>query len=324
MSANLHVVLTYDPLISELVAEFYDQNNIPNSALPEPFTIIATYRFFRNGVFIQEIMNGDRVALAIQRPICSDGYNVFVTYTANSVIQPASSDSIVIGSNFIYGNFISQSTIPGGVSLSLSPPVGIVPIGIQWAKNYRYMDPQPVDPLSFIATGNGIYEVMFQSLITGLTYIAATQVTQSSPAMYIKTIGNDGNIYGIFGTPQNISTLLFLPIDANSPYRNRVYVNSTLISDNSFLSLTNLVAGDLINFILTDCCDIVLTATTFILPCGIVPINNISASDNKSLGRPNNVRSASNNTVSTLNNTVSPLNNTVSAPKPTKLCGCRK
>jgi hypothetical protein len=309
MSANLHVVLSYNSFLSQLIAEFYNQNNIANSALPVPFTIVATYRFFRNGIFISEIVNGDRVVLPITTPICSDGYSVFVTYTANGIVQPASSDSIVIGTNLIYGSFISQTTIPGGVSLNLVPPTGIIPTGIQWARNYQLLSPQPINPLHFIAPGNGIYEVRFQSLITGLTYIAAVEVTQSSPATYIKTIGNDGNLYGLFGTPQNVTSLLFFPIDANAPYRSKIYVNGILISDNSFLTTSRLVAGDLINVFITDCCDIVLSATTFILPCGPVPLTSATKADTKSYSVPSNIKSYA-----------KPTNSNA----PQNICGCRK
>jgi len=267
MSANLHVVLSYDSLLSSLIAEFYNENNIPNSALPIPFTIVATYRFLRNGVLFQEITGGDRVVLPIPAPKCTDSYTVVVLYTANAIVQPASINSIIIGTTFVYGTFLTQTTIPGGVVVNLTLPTGLVASNIEWAYNYKLFNPQPINPNSVVAKGNGIYEVKFVDLVTGLKYYAAVEVTGSTKASYLKIVGNNGSIFGLFGTPRNIFTLYFYPIGARDPIRNKVYVNRILYSDNPFVSLVGLRIGDLIDFVIIDCCDIVLKAKTFILPC---------------------------------------------------------
>ena len=267
--SNLHVVLSYEPFTSTLVAELYDQNNQPNSESPNPFIILATYRFYSNNELINEIVNGDRVEFAIPRPECATEYRVIVTFIIDDIIQSGSTASIVVGGDFIYGEFIRQKTIPGGVLLELVPPPGLVaPINIIWAHNYQIFSPLAD---TFIAPGNGIYEVAFQNFFTGLSYYSAIEVTQSSPEMYIKIVGNDGNIYGTFGTPQSVDNLLFLTVGAQEPITYKLYVNGTQISDNPFLSLSLLEAGDLIYFYATDCCGIVLTADTFILPCGTPP-----------------------------------------------------
>ncbi|XWV25890.1 putative orfan [Tupanvirus soda lake] len=271
MSANLHVVLFYDHFTSNLIAELRDANNIPNSLLPNPYIINATYRFIKNGQLYQEIINGDRVELAISRPTCSDEYRVFVFYTANGVVQPLSLDTIIIGQDFIYGTFIQEQTIPGGEILNLIPPIGVTPTNILWAYNYEILDPQPVDPLHVVAQGNGIYEVAFQSNATGLSYYSAVEVTESSDSMYVKILGNDGLLYGTFGVPQYITSLQILPVGAQQPYRYKTFVNGIQVSDNPFITLSNFTEGDLIYFYVTDCCDITLIANTFILPCGELP-----------------------------------------------------
>jgi len=278
----LHVVLNYEPFTSTLIAELYDSQNQPNSQLPVPFIIVASYRFFRNGEFIQEIDNGDRVEFLIPRTLCSVEYRVFVSYTANGIEQPLSTASTVIGNNFVYGAFIFQTSIPGGIQLHLAPPPLIgIPINITWAKNYQIITPTP--PNTFIAPGNGIYEVSFQSIITGLSYYAAIEVTGSSSASYVKTIGNDGNLYGTFGTPRSVENISFFPINVTNPVQNKIFVNGIQYSDNSFLNLTQLNIGDLIYFLTTDCCGITLSANTFILPCGFTPF-----SKNKSKSKKNN------------------------------------
>ncbi|XWV24653.1 putative ORFan [Tupanvirus deep ocean] len=271
MSANLHVVLFYDLITSTLIAELRNANNVPNYLLPEPFDISATYRFIRNEQLYQEIVNGDRVELEIPRPSCSDEYRVYALYTANSIVQPLSVDTIVIGQDFIYGTFIDEQIIPGGVILNLVPPVGVTPTNIVWVYNYEILDPQPADPFNVVAQGNGIYEVAFQSNETGLSYYTAIEVIESTPSMYVKILGNDGLLYGTFGVPQNVTSLIIFPVGGQQPYRYKTFVNGVQISDNRFINLINHSEGDLIYFYVTDCCDITLIANTFVLSCGTLP-----------------------------------------------------
>lgn len=276
MSADLHVVLNYIPVGSTLNAQLYNNQGIPNSSLVPPYIIVGTYTFFRDGVQIAQSVGVPTATVTVLPPACGTVFSVTVSYTAATPGGPAipqtdSEASITVGSDYIYGDgaYITQSSIPGGIMLTLTPPVGLTPLNnIVWAKNYEILDPSPA--LSFIAPGNGIYEVAFQSSVTGLSYYGITEVTGSSPAQYVRTIGNDGNLYGTFGTPLSVDLLTFIPVGGNAPYRSRVYLNGVQYSDNNFINLQNLAAEDLIYYYSVDNCGIILSANTFLLPCGLL------------------------------------------------------
>ena len=260
--ADLHVILTYNPNNQHLIAEFY-QGAIPNSSLPDPFIINANYTFFRNGVQLVEIINGDRVEIDVSSPICNDVYSVVVSYTANGNIFPPVVSSTVVGIDYIFNN---DMIIREANSLILVPPTGVVPTTIQWAYNYHVFIPS--DSLIVDASLNGIYEVKF--VANGTTYIAAIEVNDSgnTNTFYIKILGNDGSIYGTFGTPRIIESLLFIPVFGNQPFRYKVYINNMQVSTNSFLSLVNLTNA-FIYVIITDCCDLTANGNTVLLSCGI-------------------------------------------------------
>lgn len=277
--ANLHIVLTYDPFFSVLIASFYTKNNIPNSDLPVPYDINGTYIFIQDDNTSTEIIGNDPVLLAIPRPTCSTRYNVTVVYTANGVIQPLSTAIIVIGQNYIINNaFISQSiNIDNTITLTIVSPTGVTPVNIQWAYNYNLIT--PLNPLSILASENGIYEIAFQNTLNGFTYYSTTEVINANPAMYLKIFGDDGNLYGTFGAPSNIPTLYFSPIGTTIPVRYKIYVNGILYSNNSFLNLATITTGSLIYIYAIDCYGITLSANTFILPCGVLPVTTLLTAD---------------------------------------------
>src|SRR5205085_1153068 len=120
----------------------------------------------------------------------------------------------------------------------------------------------------------------------GYTYYATTEVINVTPSVYIKIIANDGNLYGPFGTPVypngtpvypngtpvypngfeiNLTNLFFIPINAKSPYRYKIYVNNTQISSNQFISLRGLNADDNITVLITDYSGIKIMANTIVL-----------------------------------------------------------
>lgn len=281
-STILRLVLTYDPTTSTLIGRLYNQDNIPNSEAPDPVGVVATYFIYRNNVLIAEVGDiGDTLFFDIPPPTCGTNYRVVVIFSINGVPQPASTSNITIGPNYIIGgSLLSQRPIGEGlVNVRLARLPGVTPTNIVWANNYELFN--PVNPFSVFATNNGIYEVAFQSVETGYAYYSAIEVTNSLPAMYLKIVGNDGNIYGTFGTPTNVSDLFFVPVNGTAPYRYRIYVNGQQVSNNSFLPLAGLSAGDLIYVYVTDCCGIVLEADTFILPCGLLS-SNIRVKTNKS------------------------------------------
>lgn len=262
MSSNLHVVLIYDPVVNNLIAEIYD-GDIPNFQLPVPYVINGTYKFYRNGDLINQIIGGDVISFVIPAPIETESYWVTVDYTANGIPQPLSISSLVIGPNYIYGNFLTKTVIPGGTILTVTAPLGITPVNIEWARNYKKFIPS--DILNTPANGNGVYEISFTGLQNGYTYISAVQVTTSQPSKYILMIGSDGNLYGSFGIPSTVESVHFTTIDPDTPFLYHVYVNNVQYSDNNSLRIAQLNPGDNITILVTDCCGIVIEATTFIL-----------------------------------------------------------
>jgi hypothetical protein len=270
MSAGLHVVLSYFPGTTTLVAELYNQENIPNSALPIPFVVVGTYRFYANDVLIAEINGTDRVELVITAPLCSSNYRVDAIYTADAIIQPLTTALITVGSDYIFGRYIRSATIPGGEQLFLAPPVGVVPDNIIWSGNYQVLVPQPIDPLTIIAMGNGIYEVSFRDTVSGYLYYSTFEATMSSETSYVRLVGSDGELYGSNGAPQTAGRLNIEPIDAQAPYRYRNYVNGVLYNDFSSINLAILNANDRLDFFVIDCCGVVLTANTFVVGCSII------------------------------------------------------
>lgn len=262
MSFNLHVVLIFDPTTNNLIAEIYD-GTTPNFLLPVPFVINGLYRFFRNGVLINQVVGGDVVSSIIPPPVGTESFLVTVNYTANGIGQPVSTSTLVVGPNYIYGDFLTQTTIPGGVVLTVTAPLGVTPTNIQWAHNYQIF--VPTNPLTTIANGNGVYEIRFTGLENGHTYISAVNVTGSQPAKYLLTIGSDGNLYGTFGTPRNVTLLAFIPENLVPPLLYHIYVNGIQYSDNSSIVITRLDPGTVIDVVVTDCCGTIVTANTTIL-----------------------------------------------------------
>lgn len=289
--ANLHVYATYDPISSTLTAALYNTNNIPN---PFPASVIVDYNVSRNGGpsndFLGSLLPGNPALIPVEPPIaCTDFFNIFATYTFNGIPQPPSFLHIVVGLDFVIGNnFLVQTpNLDGTVTLTVVPPIGITPINVTWAYNYDLFT--PFNPLTVIATKNGIYEVAFQGLEDGLTYYSAIEVTTTSPTMYVKILGSDGNIYGIFGTPRTVTNLFFVPVDANAPFRYKVYVNNLLFSNNPFISLQSLSPGDLITIIIIDCCNIRLIGHTFLLSCGLPIPPRIGKENNQIQAITNNI-----------------------------------
>jgi hypothetical protein len=131
---------------------------------------------------------------------------------------------------------------------------------------------------SFSPEYNGIYEVEFYDSNgndgNGLTYYSAVEVTEARYASYIKLVGDDMQIYGILGTPTTVSTLTIVVVAPNCPFIYKVYVNNVLrISSILTINLVNLnlVPGDTIVVLVTNCCDVTLSATTYILPFSVDP-----------------------------------------------------
>lgn len=270
MSAGLHVVLSYFPATTTLVAELYNQENVPNASLPVPFVIVGTYRFYANDLLIAEINGADAVELVITPPLCSSNYRVDATYTANAVLQPLSTALITVGSDYIFGKYLRSTTIPGGEQLLLAVPTGVTPSNIVWSGNYQILTPQPIVPTALIALGNGIYEVSFRDTVSGYLYYSTIEATMSSEASYLRLVGSDGEIYGSNGTPQTAGRLTIVPVDAQAPYRYRNYVNGVLYNDFSSINLANLTPNDRLDLFVVDCCGITLSANTFVVGCSVI------------------------------------------------------
>lgn len=266
-----HVVITYNPVGNQLNAQFYDAANVPLVAVPPAFT--ATYNFFRNGVLFTTVSGvGSATTVAAPTPfVCPSTFSVTATYTVGlggPVLT--STDSIIVGTTYSFGNYLAQVAIPGGVSITLNVPAGLgVLTNLRYYRNGVLITPTPTSP--FVAQGNGIYEVTFTSPVTGLTYYSTIEVTGSTPASYVRILGSDGNLYGTLGVPLGVASLSFTPVGAILSTRNRIYVNGVQVSDGTTLSLVGLVGGDRIDFVSVDFCGNILATGTTILPCGILP-----------------------------------------------------
>lgn len=263
--ANLHLVLIYVPIENLLIASFYDQYGNP---VPGSVVIEAAYSVFLNDRLVSEIVGGNNQPIQIgDESQCADEYKVIAIYTVNGILQPATVASIILMQGIIINNgSISQhKNGHDSVNLQLILPISDSVLDITWTYNYESF--VPTDPYNFNVHKNGIYEVLFVGASTNI-YLATIEVVDTSPEMYIKIIGNDDNLYGVYGIPPNVKSIIFIPIDARSPYRYKIYVDGVRVSNNNFLSLTNLQPGSEIFVCVTDCCDIVLSADTSILSCG--------------------------------------------------------
>jgi len=179
--------------------------------------------------------------------------------------------SITIGRGFAQSNsFIIQTlNLDGTVTLTLVPLPGTLTQNIFWAYNYELL--KPSNPLQFTVNKNGIYEVSFLSGSELFAYYGITEVTQADPTVYIKIISDDNNLYGTFGTPISVNTLRFEAVGTcASSYK--IFVGGKYYSNSPTLNLANIPPLTLIYAYITDTCGIVLSANTYILPPGPLPV----------------------------------------------------
>jgi hypothetical protein len=255
-----HLQLTYDQNNSTLFAQIVDANGNPSLNITS-----ATYTLFKNGQNIGTFIGTPSLTFNIPIPTSATTYRVYVAFTITADPSSYTTDaSIIIDQSFALSSsqIIQNVNGDGTVTLTLLAPLGAT--NIQWAYNYELFTPS--DPLSFTVSQNGIYEASYISGPNLFSFYSITEVVDASPAIYIRTVGNDGNLYGTFGTPQNVDTLTFVPVNGTSPFRYKIYVNGKLYSDASFINLSGLDPLTLIYVYVTDCCGIVISANTYILP----------------------------------------------------------
>lgn len=266
MSA-LNLVLTYSALpVPTLTATFYNPDGTPANLVPPAFS--GNYTFVINGVPLGPFLAQPSTASVFVTPLpvtCPAVYSVTVVYTLAGGLPITATDTLIVtGSNYVIGDYLVQTSIPGGISLSLNA-LGLTPTNIVLTKNGVVI---PGATFPFIATGNGVYQVSFVS--GGVTYISTTQVIGSSPAAFITITGNDLVLYGALGVPQSVTSLTFADFGLTSNVSNRIYVNGIQVSDGNRISLVGLLPGDVITIVSVDrCLGTVVTASTVILSCSI-------------------------------------------------------
>lgn len=281
-NANLHIILSYDPLNSQLVAEFYN-NNIPNSKLTNPFVITGEYIFYRENIpFFTTNTTVDRVIVPVLPGYFI--YKVFAKYNANSIMQPDSEATIIVGSNYIYSKqFLIQTqvcssdeetrenkinfvkSIFGGpkTNIYLVPFINFTAYNIKWMHNYKLFT--PIDEHFIVAKENGIYEISFQCIENNYTYIGIIEIIDMLPIPYVKLLSLDGNTYGIFGAPISAATLFVIPVGTNAPYKCSNIINGKKISNDTYLTINNFNTGEMINFVVEDEKNTIMQADTMIL-----------------------------------------------------------
>lgn len=262
----LHVVLVYIPDKHILVAELYNDDNIPNSKLPNPYLINASYTLLKNNVFEDNFIDmSDRIEIPIHFLSCGDEYKIFVEYTANEIAYPYSVASLIISSDYIFGSYVSQKKLPNNlVLLNIVPPINVKPIKIQWAYNYELLKQNNEE---LIVHENGIYEVAFRCSKTCLAYYSIIEVVNAQIVSYVRIVGNDNNLYGTFGIPKCILEINFIPVNFNSILLNSIYVGKSFVVNDNKCSLTKTNNDSLIYFYTYNTCGIGLEANTFVLPC---------------------------------------------------------
>lgn len=286
-----HIVLFYSEFETDLVAQLYTDDNVPNTELPVPSIISGTYYFYNNGILIDTVQLNNTNGVVTLGDIsnrCGEIYQVVADYIVDDVVSQQSTDTVIIGDNSIMIESLITSTSNGDgtYTIELTPPVGISPVDIFWV--YDYDNILPISDTEFIATQDGIYEVIFSDNNNGSIYYSIHELVGAEPTMYIRLVDSLGNIYGTLGTPPQVGTLNVQVVNNNNaPYLYKIYVNGTQISSNPFIRLTDFELEDIINVSVTDCCGITLTANTYIMPCDSVPVqqrDRILNTDNKSAG----------------------------------------
>lgn len=264
-SGVLHLVLTYLSHSHTLVAELYNSDNIPNSKSSNPYLVNASYTLLKNNVFEEIYVDmGDKIEIPVEYLLCGDEYKIFVEYTADGIAYPYSVAKLIIDSSYVFGSYIVQNIISNKkISLRIVPPFEVTPANIQWAYNYELIKQNGEE---LIVCENGIYEVAFRCSKTCMAYYSILEVTDAQPAMYIRIIGNDDNLYGTMGIPKSILEIKFVPVNFNSALINSIYVGKSFVVNDTKYSLSKMTPSTLIHFYTYSICGIGLVANTFVLP----------------------------------------------------------
>lgn len=271
MSA-LRVVLIYTNVPTPtLTAQFYTSNNVVANISSIVFS--GTYTFVANGVTTVLTNQSSTASISVPLPTCANLYSVSVAYNSGSS-RITSSDSIIIGSNYVIGNYLTQTllVIPTKrILLNLLPLAGIIPANVLLTGNYRSLSSTFPVP----AETNGIYQVAFTNGSSGtINYISTIDVIGVAfITNYIKITGeinsSNSKLYDSYGVPQNVTRLIFNRTFSSGSPQYRIYLNRVQVGSNTSLNLIGLAPGTLIDIESTDSKGIIVAARTKIIGCSL-------------------------------------------------------